>query len=234
MNTILELLVVFPMFANFVKAPQPPERFDKFILPCPIISFEEDIKNQDSSKKLGEQDKQRPEEFPEEEPFFFNDTATTEIYTMTESELNALSLKQKAKLLHMNKKTFKTFVKLINREAGPKMQDKILVAAVVWNRKYCKQYPDTVRKVMYQGGQFTMRGQKKTEIHGNVNDKEAQLAILLAYRLVKTNKIPHNVMNFNSISYRQGSPSRFKRYKHYNNYFLRDTRCHCKWCSEGS
>ena len=234
MNTILELLVVFPMFANFVKAPQPPERFDKFILPCPIISFEEDIKNQDSSKKLGEQDKQRPEEFPEEEPTEAPKPVKKTIYTMTESELNALSLKQKAKLLHMNKKTFKTFVKLINREAGPKMQDKILVAAVVWNRKYCKQYPDTVRKVMYQGGQFTMRGQKKTEIHGNVNDKEAQLAILLAYRLVKTNKIPHNVMNFNSISYRQGSPSRFKRYKHYNNYFLRDTRCHCKWCSEGS
>ena len=156
------------------------------------------------------------------------------IYTMTESELNALSLKQKAKLLHMNKKTFKTFVKLVNRESGPKMQDKILVAAVVWNRKYCKQYPDTIKKVMYQGGQFTMRGQKKTEIHGDYKDKKAQLAILLAYRMVHNNQIPHNVMNFNSISYRQGSPARFKKYKHYNNYFLRDTKCHCKWCTEGS
>ena len=114
------------------------------------------------------------------------------------------------------------------------MKDKIMVAAVVWNRKYCKQYPNTIKKVMYQGGQFTLRGQKKTVIHGNVNDKQAQLAILLTYRQLHLNQIPHNVMNFNSISYRQGSPKRFKRYKHYNNYFLKDTRCHCKWCAECS
>lgn len=153
------------------------------------------------------------------------------VYNMSVEELNALSLNQKAKLIHMNKKTFKTFVKLVNREAGAKMNDKIMVAAVVWNRKYCKQYPDTVRKVMYQGGQFTLRGQKKTEIHGNVNDKKAQLAILLAYRMLKSNQLPHNVHHFNSISFRQGSPARFKRYKHYNNYFVGDTKCNCNWCS---
>ena len=232
MNTILELLVVFPMFANLMKAPQPPEKFDNFITPYYVMDLEVIAKDQEAVRKLGEHEKQEPEETEgEEEPTEAPKQVKKTIYTMTESELNALSLKQKAKLLHMNKKTFKTFVKLVNREAGPKMQDKILVAAVVWNRKYCSQYPDTVRKVMYQGGQFTMRGQKKTEIHGNANDKQAQLAILLAYRMVKTNQIPHNVMNFNSISYRQGSPSRFKRYKHYNNYFLKDTRCHCKWCS---
>ena len=202
METMLELLLVAAMFANSFKAPEPPSRLDRVWSTCTIIEVAEVV--------------------PVKKP----------IFTMTESELNALSINQKAKLLHMNKKTFRTFVKLVNREAGPKMQDKILVAAVVWNRKYCKQYPDTVRKVMYQGGQFTMRGQKKTEIHGNVNDKEAQLAILLAYRKVHNNEIPHNVMNFNSISYKQGSPNRFKRYKHYNNYFLRDTKCKCKWCSQ--
>lgn len=153
------------------------------------------------------------------------------IYTMTEDELNALSIKQKAKLLKMNKQTFKTFVKLVNREAGPKMQDKILVASVVWNRKYCSQFPNTVRKVMFQPGQFTLRGDTKTEIHGNVNDKEAQLAILLAYRQVHTNKVPHNVLYFNSISYRTKSPKRFTKYKHYNNYFIRDSKCKCEWCS---
>ena len=153
------------------------------------------------------------------------------IYTMTEDELNALSIKQKAKLLKMNKQTFKTFVKLVNREAGPKMQDKILVASVVWNRKYCSQFPNTIRKVMFQPGQFTLRGDTKTEIHGNVNDKEAQLAILLAYRQVHTNKIPHNVLYFNSISYKTKNTKRFIKYKHVNNYFIRDSKCKCKWCN---
>ena len=109
-----------------------------------------------------------------------------------------------------------------------------MVAAVIWNRKYCKQYPNTIKKVMYQGGQFTLKGQKKTEIHGNYKDKQAQLAILLAYRMVHTNQIAHNVMNFNAISYKYSNSKRFKKYKHYNNYFVRDTRCKCPWCSETS
>ncbi len=238
-QTIAELLLLFPIFCNTIRAPKPPERYDA-IFKLRATSFYEEVDDK-TVTKIAEAPVKSEEPMPgatqdndedeDSEPLV---PLKKTIYTMTESELNALSLKQKAKLLHMNKKTFKTFVKLVNREAGPKMQDKIMVAAVVWNRKYCKQYPDTIKKVMYQGGQFTMRGQKKTVIHGNHNDKKAQLAILLAYRMVHTNQIPHNVMNFNSISYRQGSPSRFKRYKHYNNYFLRDTRCHCKWCSEGS
>ena len=233
-QTIAELLLMFPIFCNVIRAPQPPERYDE-LYKLRTTHYCEEVYDKDVTKIA-----EAPVKSKELTPTETEDDSEPEvpqkktIYNMTESELNALSLNQKAKLLHMNKKTFKTFVKLVNREAGTKMQDKILVAAVVWNRKYCKQYPDTVRKVMFQGGQFTMRGQKKTEIHGNVNDKQAQLAILLAYRRVKTNQIPHNVMNFNSISYRQGSPARFKRYKHYNNYFLRDTKCHCKWCSEGS
>ena len=236
MNTILELLVALPIFVNLIKTPQPPERFDRFVTPYTVICDDGVTKVDDSSKKLGEHLKRESIIFSgnEDDVNEFDTLTKKTIYNMSESELNALSLKQKAKLLHMNKNTFKTFVKLVNREAGPKMEDKILVAAVVWNRKYCNQYPDTIKKVMYQGGQFTMRGQKRTEIHGNVNDKQAQLAILLAYRKVKTNQIPHNVMNFNSISYRYSDSQRFKKYRHYNNYFVKDTRCKCSWCKQTS
>lgn len=230
MNTIFELLILFPMFSTLMKAPQPPERYDHFI--APVFYLEEDIKLNESEQKLGEHHRTTPLPSLDDDTEVLDteDLVKKTIYNMTESELNALSLKQKAKLLHMNYNTFKTFVKLVNRESGPKMDDKILVAAVVWNRKYCAQYPDTVRKVMYQGGQFTLKGQKKTVIHGNVNDKDAQLAILLAYRMVHTDKIPHNVMNFNSISFRYSDSKRFKQYKHYNNYFVKDTRCKCSWC----
>ena len=230
--TIAELLLIFSISFTGLRAPQPPEQIIPGRIPYMAVAKEETKVEVPEKLKGHEIDIEEPDEDEDEDEPEVPQKKT--IYTMTESELNALSLSQKAKLLHMNKNTFKTFVKLVNREAGPKMQDKILVAAVVWNRKYCKQYPDTVKKVMYQGGQFTMRGQKKTVIHGNAKDKKAQLAILLAYRMVHNNQIPHNVMNFNSISYRQGSPARFKKYKHYNNYFLRDTKCHCKWCSEGS
>lgn len=231
MNTILELLVVFPLFVNFIKTPQPPERFDYAALPYNTLWFDGANKIQESNKKLEENQRPKLSENLEDESSESKNQKKT-VYTMTESELDALSLSQKAKLLHMNKKTFKTFVKLINREAGSKMQDKIMVAAVIWNRKFCKDYPNTVRKVMYQGGQFTMRGQKKTKIHGDHDDKKAQLAILLAYRMVKTNQIPHNVKNYNAISFRYSDTQRFKKYKHYNNYFVKDTRCKCVWCKQ--
>lgn len=232
MNTILELLVALPMFVNFIKMPQPPERLDCFIMPYSIVCYENDTKLQDANRKLEENRKVSVEIFSDLVDFDDDQPVKKTIYTMTESELNALSLSKKAKLLHMNKKTFKTFVKLVNREAGPKMQDKIVVAAVVWNRKYCKQFPNTVKKVMYDPGQFTVKGQKKTEIYGNYKDKEAQLAILLAYRMVHTNQIPHNVLYFNCISYKMGNSNRYKRYKHYNNYFVKDTKCKCQWCKQ--
>jgi len=236
MNTILELLVVFPMLANLMKAPQPPERLDRSIMPYIVVCNEDDTKHDVTNRKLEENQKEHVAESDNTEGADDEDQPIVKktIYNMTESELNALSLSKKAKLLHMNKKTFKTFVKLVNREAGPKMQDKIMVAAVVWNRKYCKQFPNTVKKVMFEPGQFALRGQKKTEIHGDYKDKKAQLAILLAYRQVHTNQIQHNVLYFNCISYKMGNSKRYQRYKHYNNYFVKDVKCKCKWCSECS
>lgn len=222
MDTILELLVVFPLFTNFMKVPQPPERvgFNDAVFPYATV-----VLNDDTESEI-------PEKI-EEEKITPTPKASKKktIYNMTEEELSALSIKKKAKLVHMSKKTFKTFTKLVSRESGPKMQDKIMVAAVVWNRKYCKQFPNTVKKVMYEPGQFTLRGQKKTVIHGNYKDKDAQLAILLAYRKVNTGKIPHDVLYFNCISYKIGSKKRYKKYKHYNNYFIRDVKCNCKSCS---
>lgn len=152
------------------------------------------------------------------------------IYNMTNSELSKLSVKKKAKLVHMSVKTFKTFTRLVSRESGPKMNDKIMVAATIWNRKYCKSFPNTIKKVMHQPGQFTLKGQKKTKITGNPHDKQAQLAILIAYRDLHQNKIPHNVLFFNSISYKMKSKTKFKKYKHYNNYFVKYVTCNCKWC----
>ena len=152
------------------------------------------------------------------------------IYNMTLAELNALSVKKKAKLVHMSKKSFKMMTKVVNHEAGPKMEDKILVAAVIFNRVHCKQFRNSVRKVITEPGQFYNINSKRS---GSSKDKKAQLAILLAYRQIKQGKIPHNVLYFNSISYRTRSPKRFTRYRHANNYFIKDSKCKCKWCNGG-
>lgn len=152
------------------------------------------------------------------------------LYNMTDAELNALSVKKKAKLVHLSVKSFKEMTKVVNHEAGPKMEDKKLVAAVIFNRVHCKQFRNSVVKVINEPGQFY---DVKHSRSGSSKDKKAQLAIVLAYRDIKLGKIPHNVLYFNSISYRTRNPKRFVKYKHYNNYFIIDSKCKCKWCNGG-
>ena len=152
------------------------------------------------------------------------------LYNMTDAELNALSVKKKAKLVGLSVKSFKEMTKVVNHEAGPKMEDKKLVAAVIFNRVHCKQFRNTVIKVINEPGQFY---DVKHSRSGSSKDKKAQLAIVLAYRDIKLGKIPHNVLYFNSISYKTRNPKRFVKYKHYNNYFIIDSKCKCKWCTGG-
>lgn len=152
------------------------------------------------------------------------------IYDMTEAEINALPLKKKAKLVHLSVKSFKEMTKVVNHESGPKMQDKVLVAAVIFNRVHCDQFRNSVIKVINEPGQFY---DVKHTRAGSAKDKKAQLAIVLAYRDIKLGKIPHDVLYFNAISYRTKNPKRYKKYKHVNNYFIRDSKCKCKWCNGG-
>jgi hypothetical protein len=148
---------------------------------------------------------------------------------MTRKQISKLSIKEKAKLVGISESDFRLFTRLVNREAGKRMKDKIMVAAVVWNRKFCKEYPKSIKGVIKQDGQFTVKHAKTNEVHGNEGDKKAQLAIILAYRGLKAKKLPHNVKHYNSISY-YCKIKRYKPYKHYNNYFLKDKQCKCKWC----
>ena len=159
-----------------------------------------------------------------------NETEPKTLYDMTEAEINALPLKKKAKLVHLSVKLFKEMTKVVNHEAGPKMQDKVLVAAVIFNRVHCDQFRNSVIKVINEPGQFY---DVKHTRAGSAKDKKAQLAIVLAYRDIKLGKIPHDVLYFNSISYKIGNSRRYVKYKHYNNYFIRDSKCKCKWCNGG-
>ena len=159
-----------------------------------------------------------------------NETESKTLYNMTEAEINALPLKKKTKLVHLSVKSFKEMTKVVNHESGPKMQDKVLVAAVIFNRVHCDQFRNSVIKVINEPGQFY---DVKYTRAGSAKDKKAQLAIVLAYRDIKLGKIPHNVLYFNAISYKTKSPKRYKKYKHVNNYYIRDTKCKCKWCNGG-
>lgn len=149
------------------------------------------------------------------------------VMNMSKKELNALSIKEKAKLVGISVNEYTMMTEVITHEAGNQMNDKILVAAVIWNRKYCKQFKNSIKGVINEPGQFY---NLKKDRSGRANDKKAQLAILLAYKQIKQGKIPHNVLYFNSISYHTKNPNRYKKYKHYANYFIKDTHCKCKWC----
>lgn len=149
------------------------------------------------------------------------------VYNMTNAEMDKLSVKQKAKLVGISVKEFKMMTEVISHEAGLKMNDKICVAAVIWNRKYCKQFNNSIKNVINEPGQFY---DLKKDRSGNPNDKKAQLAILIAYKKVHKFEIPHNVLYFNSIGFGSKNRNRYKKYKHYNNYFLKDTYCKCAWC----
>jgi hypothetical protein len=159
-----------------------------------------------------------------------NETEPKTLYNMTEAEINALPLKKKAKLVHLSVKSFKEMTKVVNHESGPKMQDKVLVAAVIFNRVHCDQFRNSVIKVINEPGQFY---DVKHTRAGSAKDKKAQLAIVLAYREIKLGKIPHNVLYFNAISYKTKNTKRYKKYKHVNNYYILDTKCKCKWCNGG-
>lgn len=149
------------------------------------------------------------------------------VYNMTNAEMDKLSIKQKAKLVGISVKEFKMMTEVISHEAGLKMNDKICVAAVIWNRKYCKQFPNSIKKVIDQPGQFYDLSKDRS---GKASDKKAQLAILIAYKKVHNFEIPHNVLYFNCIGFGSKNRNRYKKYKHYNNYFLKDTYCKCDWC----
>ena len=164
---------------------------------------------------------------PHEHIILYSHSHKADIFSMSTDELNALSLSKKAKMVHISKKQFKMFTQVVNHEAGNKMEDKILVAAVIWNRVKCKQYDNSVKKVLNDGGFYDLKTGG-----GSSKDKKAQLAILLAYRDLYNGDIAHNVLYFNCISYKTKNPNRFKKYKHINNYFIRDTKCKCKWCSQ--
>lgn len=164
---------------------------------------------------------------PRECIVLYSHSHKADLFSMSDAELSALSLSKKAKMVHLSKKQFKMMTKVINHEAGNKMEDKVLVAAVIWNRVKCKQYGNSVKKVLNDGGFYNLKTGG-----GSSKDKKAQLAILLAYRDLYNGDIAHDVLYFNCISYRTRNPNRFKGYKHVNNYFIRDTKCKCKWCSQ--
>ena len=151
------------------------------------------------------------------------------IMKLSEKQMKKLSLADKAAAVGISVKSFKNFTSVINHEAGTQMEDKILVAAVIWNRVRCEKFPNSVNKVINQSGQFYDISKDKS---GSYKDKKAQLAILIAYKRLKKKQIPHNLLFFNSISYNTKNKKRYKPYKHYGNYFLKDSYCWCDWCKK--
>lgn len=243
MNATLMLVVM--LFSLQVAEPKAPYDFTDMYAICDRLSFaEETTETTENTNETTEETQPTESTNPHEitdnsvlgEPAgdtleVFTELVLPEkktVFNMTTAEMNKLSIKQKAKLVGISVKEFKMMTEVINHEAGQKMNDKICVAATIWNRKYCKQFPNSIKKVINQPGQFYNLSKDRS---GSSKDKKAQLAILLAYKKLHEGKIPHNVLYFNNIGFGSRDRKRYTKYKHYNNYFLKDSYCHCKWCS---
>ena len=135
--------------------------------------------------------------------------------------------KAKASIVGLSMTEFDLFARVVQAEGdinGNDLTDKVLVACVIWNRLYCKHYPNTITRVVTQRGQFEVIENGLASRRRRTKDSE--WAIMVAYMLVRNNDISPHLMAFNCINYNKGYAPYF-----YNggNYFSCGT-CNCSRC----
>ncbi|SCW59890.1 Cell Wall Hydrolase [Ruminococcaceae bacterium YRB3002] len=137
--------------------------------------------------------------------------------------------KAKASIVGLSMDEFDLMARVIQAEGdikGDDLTDKVLVACVIWNRLYCKKYPNTITRVVTQRGQFEVIENGLASRRRRTKDSE--WAIMVAYMLVKNNDISPHLMAFNCINYNKGYAPYF-----YNggNYFSCGA-CTCSRCKK--
>lgn len=138
-----------------------------------------------------------------------------------------MSATAKAKIVDLSMKDFDFFARVVQAEGdirGDDLTDKVLVACVIWNRLYCKKYPNSIPKVLRQRGQFEVvenglaARRKRT--------KDSEWAIMVAYMLVRRNDISPHLMAFNCVNYNHG----YAPYFYYGGNYFSCGVCHCSRC----
>ena len=153
---------------------------------------------------------------------------------LSEDEIREWSFSECAEYVGLSEDDFKLFTQTVNAESGNTMADKTYVAATIWNRMRCKKwygYDVSVSRVIKSPNQFAVYNPETDTVCGSSKDKNAQVAIVLAYDGLENFTIPHSLCYFNSVGYNRKSSEEY--YYDGGNYFMTNNSCGCDWCAAG-
>lgn len=125
--------------------------------------------------------------------------------TTTEEHLEMFTDSQMAAMCGLDEDEFEYFAQVVEAESDGRTEyheGKLYVAACIWDRINGPYFPNTVRGVLDQSGQFT------TTYRGSCSKRAtpaSRLAVLEAYYLLQNGDIETNILYFNCIGYSYGS-----------------------------
>ena len=127
-------------------------------------------------------------------------------FRMPEEQRIAIPTNQMAYMVGLSEDEFNYFAQVVEAESDRSegcTNGKIYVAACIWDRLNGSPWPDTLRGVLDQSGQFS------TTSGGSCWCKKtpgSELAIVEAYISLQNGDIPTNLYYFNCIGYNYGTP----------------------------
>lgn len=126
---------------------------------------------------------------------------------MTEEQQYNAEIKYKANAVRLSVEDFELFARVVEAESDGKGWDgytnegRIYVACCIWDRVYDEGFPNTVREVLTQSGQFTTVSGGKCRKNSTL---ASEWAIIVGRFALASGEVPTNMLYFNCIGYFRG------------------------------
>ncbi|MBO4636697.1 MAG: cell wall hydrolase [Clostridiales bacterium] len=151
----------------------------------------------------------------------------------TDAERYNMSTEIKAYACGLSTADFIFFTRVVNGEgldADEDITDMTLVACCVLNRINCRRWPTrTVMATLQRPGQFEVVDRETGECHCG-RSKEAEWAIVMAYRLVADGEVDCHMDYYNSIGF-TGYSRDMIDYAYFGGNYFSCNPCDCDSCS---
>lgn len=125
-------------------------------------------------------------------------------FNMSEEQRIAIPTNQMVYMVGLSEDEFNYFAQVVEAESDRSegcTDGKIYVAACIWDRINSDIFPDTLRGVLDQSGQFSTTSGGSCWISKTPG---SELAIVEAYYQLQSGNIPTNILYFNCIGYNYG------------------------------
>jgi hypothetical protein len=107
--------------------------------------------------------------------------------------------------VQLDEDEFEYMAQVIEAESDRKSgctDGKCHISATIWNRKASKSFPDSIRGVLNEAGQFTTTSGGSCAISATQGSRQA---VVEGYYRIVSRDIPSNLLFFNCIGYNYGS-----------------------------